>query len=145
MRRNSTACGFVQPGDGNASRPHQALARHGGLKPKLVCVHAVEHLHIVNTFIADTIEALGRGEVPVRAANTAAVKPETSADRSACALLEISCADVAKAARSISDLRTPIRHPHPWFGPLDAAAWHFMAGFHMKLHRRQIIAILQPL
>lgn len=105
----------------------------------------VEHLHIVNTFIADTIEALGRGEVPVRAANTAAVKPETSADRSACALLEISCADVAKAARSISDLRTPIRHPHPWFGPLDAAAWHFMAGFHMKLHRRQIIAILQPL
>ena len=25
-----------------------------------------------------------------------------------------------------------------WFGPLNAADWFFLAGFHLNLHRRQI-------
>jgi hypothetical protein len=34
---------------------------------------------------------------------------------------------------------------HPWFGELDAQQWHFFAGFHMHLHRRQILAIRENL
>jgi hypothetical protein len=32
---------------------------------------------------------------------------------------------------------------HPWFGPFTADQWHFMAAFHMRLHRGQIKAILR--
>jgi hypothetical protein len=42
-------------------------------------------------------------------------------------------------------LRTKARFAHPWFGPLDAAGWHLMAGMHLSIHRVQIERILQGL
>ncbi|MFZ4681048.1 MAG: DinB family protein [Terrimicrobiaceae bacterium] len=105
----------------------------------------MEHLCIVNEFIASTIASLGRGETPAVAADTAAVKPHPAADAAVRGRLEKSCGEIAGAVRGVADLHTPVRHPHPWFGPLDAAAWYFMAGFHMRLHRTQIGTILRGL
>jgi hypothetical protein len=105
----------------------------------------VEHLRIVNHAVAQTIQLLGRGEVPDRAASTADVKPGAGADAKAVRQFELSCALVERAAAHLENLRTGVRFAHPWFGPLDAGQWYFLAGFHMGLHRQQIKAILKGL
>jgi hypothetical protein len=105
----------------------------------------VEHLRIVNHVVAQTIQVLGRGEVPGGKASTADVKPDAGADAKAVRQFELSCALIERAAAPLENLRTGVRFAHPWFGPLDAGQWYFLAGFHMGLHRRQIKAILKEL
>lgn len=102
----------------------------------------LDHLRIVNTGIAEAIKLLGQGKVPEREASTATVKPATEVDGAVVEAFADSCEAIEQAARSISNLRTQVRYPHPWFGPLDAAGWYFMSAFHLRLHRRQIEAIL---
>jgi len=97
----------------------------------------LDHLRIVNDEIARTVTLLLAGQVPSQPASTAAVKPQEvgpevrEAFAAACARLEAAVGDR-------TSLATATRHRHPWFGPLDARAWHFMAGFHMRLHRQQL-------
>jgi hypothetical protein len=45
----------------------------------------------------------------------------------------------------IADLKTALRFPHPWFGPLDAAAWHALSATHLGIHRDQIAEITRRL
>ncbi len=105
----------------------------------------IDHLQIVNTLVAEAITLLGHGKIPEQEASTATVKPSANAGPSVFTLFEKSCEEILRAADAIQDLHTTTRYAHPWFGPLDAAAWHFMAGFHMRLHRAQIEAILRDL
>jgi hypothetical protein len=105
----------------------------------------LDHLRIVNDAVAGVIDALCSGEIPARAASTAEVKPGTDVDRSIIADFEISCRRLEETvAKTITFPATP-RYAHPWFGPMDAAAWHFLSGFHLRLHRKQIEAILPGL
>lgn len=105
----------------------------------------VDHLRIVNDQIAGVIASLCKGKVPAGAASTAAVKPSEQVDSSVIAAFEKTCADYEKTVAAQSDLKTALTFPHPWFGPMDAAAWHFMTGFHMRLHRKQMELILAGL
>ena len=98
----------------------------------------LDHLRIVNSGIARTIAALAKGLETSRKASTAAVKPSPSATVAVITEYEKSCDAVLETVASISDLKTRARFTHPWFGPLDAAGWHAMAGSHMKIHRVQI-------
>lgn len=101
----------------------------------------LDHLRIVNDAVAGVIDALCSGEIPARATSTAEVKPGTDVDRSIIADFEISCRRLEEiVAKTITFPATP-RYAHPWFGPMDAAAWHFLSGFHLRLHRKQIEAI----
>jgi hypothetical protein len=102
----------------------------------------VDHLRIVNDQINGVIASLCAGHVPPGAASTAAVKPSTRVDTSITAAFETSCADFEKTVAKQADLKTALKFPHPWFGPMDADAWHFMTGFHMQLHRKQLELIL---
>jgi hypothetical protein len=105
----------------------------------------LDHLRIVNDAVAGVINALCSGEIPARATSTAEVKPGTDVDRSIIADFEISCRRLEETvAKTITFPATP-RYAHPWFGPMDAAAWHFLSGFHLRLHRKQIEAILPGL
>jgi hypothetical protein len=106
-----------------------------------VCM-TLDHLRIVNLAVADTIKTLGKGEIPAGVASTAAVKPDPMADGSTLKGFLTSCKLVERAAAQITDLRTSACYEHPWFGALDAGGWHFLAGFHMQLHRRQIEMII---
>jgi hypothetical protein len=56
-----------------------------------------------------------------------------------------SCETLAQAVGEAASLCTALRHPHPWFGPLDAARWQVLGGTHLGLHRRQIEVILTTL
>lgn len=105
----------------------------------------LDHLRIVNFACMEGIRALSRGQVPARVASTAAVKPSPEVDEGIIEKFEQGCELFCKTVEGIPDLKTSVRHAHPWFGPLDAAGWHFMAGFHMRLHRKQIEAILREL
>ncbi|MEI6535056.1 MAG: DinB family protein [Verrucomicrobiaceae bacterium] len=103
----------------------------------------LDHLRIVNHAISRTISALTQGVVPPGAASTAAVKPSPAVTATVVADYEASCDDLTATVASASDLKSKVRFPHPWFGPLDAFAWHALSGAHMGIHRVQIEKILQ--
>jgi hypothetical protein len=105
----------------------------------------LDHLRIVNVAAADTIRLLGQGEVPERRADTAAVKPSPEAAMGVVKDFEFSCKLVERCTTRVSDLSTKARYDHPWFGPLDAAGWYFLVGFHLQLHRKQIKKIIERL
>lgn len=98
----------------------------------------LEHLRIVNTGVVAFIGELLAGRVPARAASTATVKPTPHIDASVIDAFAESCIRLDQAGDGAPDLRTPLRHPHPWFGPLDAFGWKFLGATHLGLHRRQL-------
>lgn len=102
----------------------------------------LDHLRIVNDQISPVIRQLVQGRVPEGAASTAAVKPRPGVGPDVIAAYEGSCDHFTATVASQGDLRTRARYAHPWFGPLDAAGWHAMAAVHMRIHRNQIVQIL---
>ena len=105
----------------------------------------LDHLRIVNLAVSEVIQLLGMGQVPAREARTADVKPDPGVDRRVVDDFECSCQRVELCSAAVPNLRTAHRFAHPWFGSLDGAGWHFLAGFHLQLHRRQIEQILRHL
>lgn len=100
----------------------------------------LSHLAIVNHRIVQTILSLLDGKVPTIATSIADVKPSPVGRDALYAFREAS-SKFKELSRTGRDLRTTLRFAHPWFGALDGSAWHFLAGFHMRLHRRQMEAI----
>ncbi len=98
----------------------------------------LDHLRIVNLAIAGVIEKLSRDEVSEGVASTAAVKPSPESRRAVEADYEDSCEAVLAAAHDLPGLRTKLKYTHPWFGSMDAAGWHALAGTHMAIHRLQL-------
>ena len=105
----------------------------------------LEHLRIVNRFTIDVIRSLLEGVKPQVAASTAAVKPKETTDHSVVQTFESVCREFESAFGPNSDLRTSVTLAHPWFGELNAQQWHFFAGFHMSLHKKQIQKIIEKL
>lgn len=102
----------------------------------------LDHLRIIHLSFARVIEALVQGNVPAGKASTAAVKPGSGATAEVIAPYEASCDALLACVAAVPDLKTKARYVHPWFGPLDAAGWHALAGAHLKIHRQQIERIL---
>lgn len=102
----------------------------------------LDHLRIVNAGFTAVVRALTHGVVPPGKASTAAVKPSPDATAEVVPLYEAACDAWLAAVAPPADLRTPTRFTHPWFGSLDAAGWHALAGTHMSVHRVQLQRIL---
>lgn len=85
------------------------------------------------------------GRVPPQVVGTADVKPSAEVDEQVVPAFLASCDNLLLAGQAAPTLATKVRHPHPWFGPLDASGWKFLAGFHLELHRGQIELILKGL
>lgn len=105
----------------------------------------VDHLRIVNQGTTDLIVALANGETPKRVVSTADVKPSAAADPSTVQEFESGCNKFQETVQEIANLKTDRTWAHPWFGELNAERWHFFTGFHMSLHRQQILAIQRQL
>jgi len=105
----------------------------------------LDHLRIVNDLIAGVIGLLHDGKTPPSRASTAAVKPSAESVARVIDAYEASCDAVLRSSDGPWPMRTRARYAHPWFGPLDAAEWHAMAGMHMGIHRRQLVAITRRL
>ena len=102
----------------------------------------LDHLRIVNGGISRIIGELAKGIVPPGASSTAAVKPSPNASVSVAPEYETSCDELLKTVAASADLKTAVKYRHPWFGPLDAAAWHALAASHMGIHRVQLERIV---
>lgn len=103
----------------------------------------LEHLRIVNNAAEHVIRSLSMGVVPEGKASTAAVKPASGIGPEVLPAFHECCDAFLKTVAGVADLRTPSTYAHPWFGPLDAAGWHSMIAFHMRLHRVQVEEILR--
>lgn len=102
----------------------------------------LDHLRIVNREMARVIRDLTQGRMPEGKASTASVKPSPDATATAAAEYEEACDALLATVAAAANLKTTLRHVHPWFGPLNAAGWHALAGGHMGIHRVQIGRIL---
>ena len=105
----------------------------------------LDHLRIVHHEFVRVIGALTKGVIPEGQASTAAVKPSTEITSDVMAAYEESCDALLESVAASPNLNTAVRFAHPWFGPLDAAGWHALAGGHMGIHRVQITRILEGL
>lgn len=105
----------------------------------------LDHLRIVNEAFAGIIPMLSKGKLPPGKADTAAVKPSPAAGSESEAAFESSCDALVSVVEGIADLKTTLRFPHPWFGPLDAAGWHALSATHLGIHRAQIAEIARRL
>lgn len=105
----------------------------------------LDHLRITNIAFARVITALSKGVMPPGKASTADVKPDPAVTEAVEAEYEASCDAVLAAVAGVADLKTLARFEHPWFGPLNAAAWHAIAAMHMGIHRGQIREIVAGL
>lgn len=148
VQQRDAILGLVRSCDPAAATRRVLIRRLRGMEDSSrnwsVCM-TQDHLRIVNDACAGIIAALTAGKVPPKPASTAAVKPDAEVDLTAITAFEDSCRRFEETVAARPDLATPLKYSHPWFGPLDAAAWHFMAGFHMDLHRRQIARIIAGL
>ena len=102
----------------------------------------LDHLRIVHNAFIGILTSLANGKVPDGEANTAAVKPDPGVTADVVAAYEQSCDALLATVASIPNIKTSVRFPHPWFGPMDAFAWHALAGGHMNIHRVQIERIV---
>lgn len=105
----------------------------------------LDHLRIVHQSIAGVVRSLAAGRVPPGQASTAAVKPAPAVTAAVVEAYERSCDDVLAAFVEAAGRPSPLRYPHPWFGPLNTHGWHAMVGMHMGIHRVQIERILEGL
>lgn len=70
------------------------------------------------------------------------MKPSESAELEQIERLRKAVEIYGETVTQLGDLRTTTRHPHPWFGPLDARGWHALTAIHNGLPRRQIEMIV---
>lgn len=105
----------------------------------------LEHLRIVHGIFAHVIGALVKDATPPGETSIASVKPSPDVGTEVVAPFEASCDVLVSTVGSAPNLNTRARYSHPWFGSLDAAGWHALAGMHLAIHRKQIEHILAGL
>jgi hypothetical protein len=145
QRERAVIHGLVQSCDAEAAACRVLIPRLRGLEDSSrnwSVWMTLDHLRIVNHGILRTIESLAKGVVPSGKASTAAVKPSPDVDATILSKYEKSCDLFLTTVANVPNLKTSVRHAHPWFGPLDASGWHALAGGHMSVHRAQIESIL---
>ncbi|MEP4077080.1 DinB family protein [Haloferula sp.] len=101
----------------------------------------LQHLEIVNAAITGIMSDLTNGKQPEIEVRTENVKPDPAAGVESEKAFETSCDNLLAAVAELGELKTSLKHPHPWFGPLNAHRWLALAAMHMGIHRAQISAI----
>lgn len=106
----------------------------------------LDHLQIVNHGIAEIIKQLASPNEPALPhIGTADVKPDPTCGDQSLHDFEHSVSQVQTQVTQIDNLKTQWRHPHPWFGQLDAHGFYTLLAMHMGIHRKQIERILSSL
>lgn len=107
----------------------------------------VEHLNIVGEGMLGIIVGLscGNNQLPIR--GIADVKPSVDVEpRETIEKFKKLVESFGLLIRKIDfDKYTDLKHPHPWFGPLNAREWTLFAAPHQAIHRKQIEAIIARL
>lgn len=102
----------------------------------------LDHLAIVNSAVIDIIETLAAERLYSRSVSIAAVKPKPAQTLETIERFARTTQNYVERVSQIKSLLSSTRHRHPWFGPLDALGWHWLATMHHTIHRRQIERIV---
>lgn len=102
----------------------------------------LEHLAMVHLGIVGVIKSLGAGSKPGREVRIEDVKPDPKTGPEAVEHFQKSLELVRKVGEGMKSRSKTPGHEHPWFGVLSARQWYALVCVHMKIHRRQIEAIL---
>ncbi len=104
----------------------------------------IQHLNIVGEGMLGIIVSLSRGNNALPTRGIADVKPSIDVDaQDAIANFKKLTENFGRLARKIDfEKHSDLKHPHPWFGPLNAREWTLFAAPHQTIHRKQIEAII---
>lgn len=141
-------CSLAHSIDGDAAAQRVLIRRLPGLEDSSrywSVWMTLDHLRLVHEMVNRVIVALVTGALPVEKVRTANVKPRPNVTEAVVGEYEKSCDDLLATVATAPNLKTGVRHEHPWFGPLDAAGWHVLAAGHLSIHRAQIERIIQGL
>lgn len=105
----------------------------------------LDHLRIVDTGIAEILEALSHDRPYPTEIRIQDVKPRVDAGPEAIEDFIKAVAEYGATVHRIGKLRGRLRHAHPWFGPMTAHDWHCLAAGHHWIHRRQLERIQRRL
>jgi hypothetical protein len=106
----------------------------------------MEHLIEVGSRVAVGVVELTSGATVTVKADVADVKPEGGRGTEIIEDFRQFLDDyVRMVTDEIGDRRSKSRHPHPWFGELDAHRWMCLGAFHQSIHRKQMERIVAGL
>jgi hypothetical protein len=102
----------------------------------------LDHLNIVNHGVLDIIDHLSSERMYIRQVSIIAVKPMPDQTLDTIGRFAKATQNYVDRVTRIENLVSHARHPHPWFGSMDALGWHWLAALHHTVHRRQIQKII---
>ena len=109
----------------------------------------LEHLCLTNRDMLAAITDLTDGIVPRGEIDIALYKPSPDVGFDVLDRFREITFEYYRAIENLIEnhvsLKTDSRYAHPWFGRLNAHQWHYLAGYHQRIHRKQaqkIIAML---
>lgn len=102
----------------------------------------LEHLCMVNSDILKIIGALRRGIVPKGSVAIDYYKPIVDLDFEVVDRFKANSFDYLEFVRAYGVLKSSVTYPHPWFGQLTAHQWNVLAAAHIRIHRKQVQAIV---
>lgn len=105
----------------------------------------LDHLNIVDSQIVRIVELLLSGQEAGADFLIQDVKPDAEAGPESLDAFKRGVQYYESTLGTREKLKSSHRHVHPWFGAIDAHAWHCLAGIHHGIHRRQIARILREL
>lgn len=106
----------------------------------------LEHLIEVGSRIAVGVVELTHGSPVTVRADIADVKPKGGQGREVIEDYRQFLADYAQMlTEDIGDRKSRARHPHPWFGQLNAHQWTCLGAIHQSIHRKQLERIVAGL
>lgn len=106
----------------------------------------LEHLVIVGHGMRQIISDLAGGGTQLKPRGTADVKPSVDADPAvALSKFEEMSRRFIDETSALDLSHSNAKHPHPWFGPLNARQWLIFAAPHESIHRKQIESIIARL
>ena len=106
----------------------------------------LEHLIEVGSRIAVGVVELTNGSTVTVKADIADVKPEGGKGTEIIEDFRQFLDDYARmVTEEAGDRKSKSRHPHPWFGKLNAHQWMCLGAVHQSIHRKQMERIVAGL
>lgn len=105
----------------------------------------LDHLRIVDEGISQIMTTLTDDRLFGQEVRIQALKPSPQSDSDTVSRFLKAVDDYEVTVTRLGILGRRVRHPHPWFGPMTAHEWHFLAAIHHRVHRRQLERIVRKL
>ena len=98
----------------------------------------LRHLNDVNSGMLGVIQTLANSSTGLAEVKIADYKPDPVQPETIISDFKDMSEKFVSEVRRLSSLGSTPKHPHPWFGPLNAHGWLCLAALHQGIHAFQI-------